>query len=138
MYHLIISAAYKPAEIRQLDCGQTLAMGADIQISRALYNTNYHTTGHSSRHDSFEADTISARVGINFNVWSCKCCNQFRTLKFVLICAPTNTNATPRQTTLCKWRKGFNQLRDNKQHFVASHRKTFKSIHGDKKHILTN
>ena len=56
MYHLIISAAHEPAEIRQLDCGQTLAMGADIQISRALYNTNYHTTGHSSRHDSFEAD----------------------------------------------------------------------------------
>ena len=97
MYHLIISAAYKLAEIRQLDCGQTLAMGADIQISRALYNTNYHTTGHSSRHDSFEADTNSARVGINFNVWSCKCCNRFQTLKFVLICAPTNTNATTKQ-----------------------------------------
>ena len=40
--------------------------------------------------------------------------------------------------TLCKWREIFNQLRDNKQHIVASHRKTFKSIHGDKKHILTN
>ena len=35
--------------------------------------------------------------------------------------------------TICKWREKFNQLRDNKQHFVASHRKTFKSIHGDKK-----